>query len=180
MSMNPARVVSSRLRVIQKDFLTRRGGRVNAIRSSTAISYTPAYMSPYNADIHKCPRLIDAEVVHGDEQSFWTARRDFYRGGSGRSFYPLWDRQAQVLIMLTRAVPRVPQEAAFRLFAMGLKMMLLPRVVAGTELMLPAWLSMNMKGLLGETSVGKGEAGKEEDRVTSGEGAAPGDVEEKP
>lgn len=153
------RVISSRLRVIQRDFLTRRGGRANLIRSSTAVNYCPAYMAAYKADPSKCPRLIDAEVVHGDEQAFWTARRDFYRSGASSSFYPVWDRQAQVLVMLTREVARVPQEAAFRLFTLGLKMLLLPRIVVGTELLLPSWLTMNTEALLAEAGLDKKNSG---------------------
>lgn len=145
-----SRVVSPRLRVVQRDFLTQRNGRRSVLRSSVAVDYISAYASKYSKDPNSCPRVIDAEVVHGDEQLFWTARRDFYRGGISRSYYPTWDRQAQVLIMMTREVPRLPQEAAFRLFTLGLKMMLLPRLVTTAEMMLPAWLSQNAESLLCE------------------------------
>ncbi|GET86204.1 hypothetical protein, conserved [Leishmania tarentolae] len=150
-----SRLVSPRLRVIQRDFLTRRGGRTHQRRSAAAVDYTPTYFAAYKSDPGQCPRLIDAEAVHGDEQAFWSARRDFYRGGASRSYYPAWDRQAQALIMLTREVPRIPQEAAFRLFTLGLKMMLMPRLVAGVELMLPLWVTMNSESLLGEGLEGK-------------------------
>ncbi|KAG5510821.1 hypothetical protein JKF63_07893 [Porcisia hertigi] len=149
------RLVSSRLRIIQRDYLTRRGGRTHQLRSSVAIDYTPTYVAAYKNDPAQCPRLIDAEAVHGDEQAFWSARREFYRGGASRSYYPTWDRQAQALILFTRDVPRIPQEAAFRLFILGLRMTLLPRLVAGAELMLPSWITMNAEGFLGEGLEGK-------------------------
>lgn len=163
MTAAPQRVVSSRLRVIQRDFLTRRGGRTNLIRSSTAVGYSPTYMNAYKGNVDKCPRLVDAEAVHGDEQTFWTARRDFYRSRAAKSFYPIWDRQAQVLVMMTREVVRIPQEAAFRLFTLGLRMLLLPRVVAGTELLLPSWLSMNAEALLSESGATAGGEKKADD-----------------
>ncbi|CAJ1986458.1 mitoribosomal protein uL10m [Leishmania donovani] len=150
-----SRLVSPRLRIIHRDYLTRRGGRTHQRHSAVAVDYTPTYFATYKSDPGQCPRLIDAEAVHGDEQAFWSARRDFYRGGASRSYYPAWDRQAQALIMLTREVPRIPQEAAFRLFTLGLKMMLLPRLVAGVELMLPSWVTMNAESLLSEGLAGK-------------------------
>ncbi|KPA74679.1 putative mitochondrial hypothetical protein [Leptomonas pyrrhocoris] len=181
-----ARVVSSRLRVIQRDYLTRRGGRTHHLRSSVAVDYTPAYFAAYKADPNLCPRLIDAEAIHGDEQAFWSARRDFYRGGASRSYYPTWDRQAQALVMLTREVARVPQEAAFRLFTLGLKMLLLPRLVTNAELMLPSWVLMNTEGPLGaalegtpktaaESGGDKSSAANKENAKSEGSGGAPVD-----
>lgn len=174
------RLVSPRLRIVQRDYLTRRGGRTHQLRSAVAVEYTPAYFAAYKADPAQCPRLIDAEAVHGDEQAFWSARRDFYRGGASRNYYPTWDRQAQALVQLTREVSRIPQEAAFRLFTLGLRMMLLPRLVAGAELLLPSWMTMNAEGLLGEALEGKspkaeGEKKKTEDAAgaAAGDGAAP-------
>ncbi|CCW60238.1 unnamed protein product [Phytomonas sp. EM1] len=146
-----ARVVSSRLRVLQRNYLSRRGGRVNVVHTSTAVDYAPGYIARYKRNLNTCPRIIDAEFIHGDEQSFWTARRDFYRSGASRSYYPVWDRQAQALIMLTRQVPRVPQEAAFRLFTLGLRLLLMPRLIMNAELMLPSWMLSNTEGLLAET-----------------------------
>ncbi|KAG5506934.1 hypothetical protein JIQ42_07653 [Leishmania sp. Namibia] len=165
-----SRLVSPRLRITQRDYLTRRGGRTHQRRSAVAIDYTPTYFSAYKGDPSQCPRLIDAEAVHGDEQAFWSARRDFYRGGASRSYYPTWDRQAQALIMLTRNVPRIPQEAAFRLFTLGLKMLLLPRLVAGVELMLPSWVTLNAEGFLREGLEGQ-MAKTEGDGETSGPAA---------
>ncbi|KAK7198598.1 hypothetical protein NESM_000822800 [Novymonas esmeraldas] len=144
------RLVPSRLRIVQRDFLTRRGGRTHQLRSAVSVDYTESYFAAYRSDPALCPRLIDAEAVHGDEQRFWLTRREFYRGGASRAFAPVWDRQAQALIQLTRDVPRIPQEAAFRLFTLGLKMMLLPRLVAGVESLLPMWVTMNAETLLGE------------------------------
>ncbi|KAG5485801.1 hypothetical protein LSCM1_07214 [Leishmania martiniquensis] len=143
-----SRLVSPRLRITQRDFLTRRGSRRHQRCSAVAVDYTPTYFSAYKEDPSQCPRLIDAEAVHGDEQGFWSARRDFYRGGASRAYYPTWDRQAQALVMLTREVPRIPQEAAFRLFTLGLKMLLLPRLVASVELMLPSWVAVNAETFL--------------------------------
>ncbi|CAJ1017737.1 hypothetical protein Q4I32_001397 [Leishmania shawi] len=162
-----SRLVSPRLRIIQRDYLTRRGGRTHQVRSAVAVDYTPTYFAAYKNDAAQCPRLIDAEVVHGDEQAFWSARRDFYRSGASRSYYPTWDRQAQALIMLTREVPRIPQEASFRLFTLGLRMMLLPRLMVGAELMLPSWVTMNAEALLGE-------ALDEKMAKTAGDGKATG------
>ena len=159
------RLVAPRLRIIQRDYLTRHGGRTHHLRSSVAVDYTPSYFAAYKADHNLCPRLIDAEAIHGDEQAFWSARRDFYRGGASRSYYPTWDRQAQALIMLTREVTRVPQEAAFRLFTLGLKMMLLPRLVANAELMLPSWMLLNAEGLLGEALESSGKKDAEKDKA---------------
>ncbi|KPI83721.1 hypothetical protein ABL78_7241 [Leptomonas seymouri] len=177
-----ARLVSPRLRVVQRDYLTRRGGRTHHLRSAVSVDYTPAYFAAYRADPNLCPRLIDAEAIHGDEQAFWSSRRDFYRSGASRSYYPTWDRQAQALVMLTRQVARVPQEAAFRLFTLGLKMMLLPRLVTNAELMLPSWALMNAEGLLGEALEGNkesksAEAGAAPEKVKSeeGTGATPAD-----
>lgn len=175
-----SRVVSSRLRVVQRDYLTRRGGRTHHIRSSVAVDYTPSYFAAYKADPNLCPRLIDAEAIHGDEQGFWSARRDFYRGRSMRNYYPTWDRQAQTLVMLTREVARVPQEAAFRLFTLGLKMMLLPRLVTNAELMLPSWMMMNAEGLLGEALEGQTKKSAEAEKpkaedAPAAAGEAPGD-----
>lgn len=179
------RLVPNRLRVIQRDFLTRRGGRANQIRSAAAIGHSPSYIAPFKADVGRCPRVIDAEAVHGDEQQFWTARRNFYRGGISANFYPLWDRQAQVLIMMTRNVARVPQEAAFRLFALGIKVMLLPRVVAGAELMLPSWLAVNAEALLTEAGGDRmnnddHKKEKEEEGDAKKEGVAAAAVSEPP
>jgi hypothetical protein len=168
---NVTRLVSPRLRIVQRDYLTRCGGRTHHLRSSVAVDYTPAYFAAYRNDPNLCPRLIDAEAIHGDEQAFWSARRDFYRGGASRSYYPTWDRQAQALVMLTRQVARVPQEAAFRLFTLGLKMMLLPRLVTNAELMLPSWMLMNAEGLLGEAVEGK-KAVEDEKAKTTGAPAA--------
>lgn len=164
-----SRIVSSRLRVVQHSFLTRRGGRVNAVRGAVRVDHNAAYINPYRSDLSTCPRLIDAEVLHGDEQAFWTARRTFYRGGHCPPYYPNWDRLAQAVILLAREVPRVPQEAAFRLFALSLKLMLLPRLVVGTELLLPGWLTMNPQGVLAEAL--EKQDGAKEKRTSSSDSA---------
>lgn len=79
--------------------------------------------------LHHCPRLIDAQYIHGDEQEFWSARQNFRRSGArARAYYPVSDRQAQILLSLVQRVPRVSSIAAFRLFVFGLKCLLLPQL----------------------------------------------------
>lgn len=81
-------------------------------------------------ELHRCPRLIDAEYMHGgQEQEFWGARQQFRRSGArAKPYYPTWDRQAQVMLAFVQRVPRVPAIAAFRLFVYGLKCLLLPQL----------------------------------------------------
>lgn len=165
------RLVSPRLKIRHQSFLIRRtagttqgsrGSAPTASRfqrslpaASTTIDYTDAYMAPFKAKtgvseggleddmLHHCPRLIDAELIHGDEQEFWSERRTFRRsGGSRQTFYPTWDRQAQALIMMVERVPRVPAAAAFRLMTLGLRMLLLPRLAGMVSTMLPLQVGM--------------------------------------
>lgn len=157
-------LVPSRLRVYHQSLLVRRGRvrlpGVAAGRSgccaSTRVGYSQSYLEQYQAGgveagmdwLDRCPRLIDAEAIHGDEQEFWGARRSFRRSGARRSYYPSWDRQAQTLLAMVRRVPRVPVEAAFRLLTLGLRAMLLPRVTAGlASPLLPAWVGLQGAGL---------------------------------
>lgn len=82
--------------------------------------------------LHRCPRLIDAEYMHGDEHEFWSERQSFRRSGSrAKAYYPIWDRQAQVMLAFAQRVPRVSAVAAFRLFTLGLRWMLLPQLATG-------------------------------------------------
>lgn len=165
------RLVSPRLKIRHQTFLIRRtagttqgsrGSAPNSTRfqrslpaASTTIDYTDAYLAPFKAKtgqseggmeddmLHHCPRLIDAELIHGDEQEFWSERRTFRRsGGSRQTFYPTWDRQAQALIMMVERVPRVPAAAAFRLMTLGLRMLLLPRLAGVVSTMLPLQVGM--------------------------------------
>ncbi|RNF08362.1 uncharacterized protein Tco025E_07188 [Trypanosoma conorhini] len=133
----------SRLRVVQRGFLTRRGGR-HVPRAAVAVEYRPAEQKKIGDGNYQ--RVIDAESLHGDEQRFWGARRDYYTRRA--QYFPTWDRFAQALILMTRHVPRVPQEMAFRLMAVFLKLMLLPRLVVNAELMLPSWVAANAEGLI--------------------------------
>lgn len=125
---------SSRLQVLSRPLIFKRRGR--NVRSNVLSA---------EAKVDE-RRIIDAEVIHGDEQAFWCEKRWFYRGQ--RNYMPTWDRVAQSLILLTRTVPRVPQEAAFRIFAVFMKLLLIPRVTDLTASMLPLWTTMNMQGLI--------------------------------
>ncbi len=95
-------------------------------------------------------RLISADFVHKDSaEDFWLEQQWFYkRTGRGGVLMPTWDRLAQTLILMTRPQPRVVPEAAFRLFAVFMKMMLLDRLTEAVSNMLPVWTSMNAKALL--------------------------------
>lgn len=135
----------SRLRVVQRSFLTRRGGR-HVTRSSNAVEYRPALQKKVSDGNYE--RVINAEAIHGDEQRFWGERRDFYRRRP--QYFPTWDRLAQALVLMTRHVPRVPQEMAFRLMVVFLRLLLLPRIVAGAELMLPSWVATNAEGIVAQ------------------------------
>lgn len=82
--------------------------------------------------LHRCPRLIDAEFIHGDEHEYWSERQSFRRSGPrAKAYYPIWDRQAQVMLALAQRVPRVSAVAAFRLFVLGLRWVLLPQLATG-------------------------------------------------
>ena len=92
-------------------------------------------------------RVIDAEVIHGDEQVFWSEKRTFYRRYYS-PYMPSWDRFAQTLILMSRSVPRVPQEVAFRLMAVFLKLLLIGRITDLAQMLLPAWTTVNLENLL--------------------------------
>lgn len=142
--------VGSRLRVVQRSFLVRRGGIMGGRHRPLAAT---AVVDKSVQDLATHPRYIDAEDVHSNlsstlgEQAFWGAKRSFYRKGT--QYYPTWDRQAQTLILLCRQVPRVPQEAAFRLFAVFMKLLLLPQLMSVQGLALPLHVLTNVEGLIG-------------------------------
>ncbi len=106
-------------------------------------------------------RVVDAEVIHGDEQVFWSERRTFQRRYYP-PYMPSWDRFAQTLILMARTVPRVPQEAAFRLLAVFLKLLLIGRLTDLAQMMLPSWMSVNVQGLLPAPGTETSSAGKPE------------------
>ena len=93
-------------------------------------------------------RIVNAEVIHGDEQEFWGEKRWFYR--SKLHYMPSWDRFAQTLISFSQNVPRIPQEAAFRIFAVFLKLTMIQQLVDLSALMLPSWQAHNVQGLLSQ------------------------------
>ncbi|KAG8342793.1 hypothetical protein ERJ75_001465800 [Trypanosoma vivax] len=134
----------SRLRITHRSFITRRGVGRHVPRTAIAVEYRPELQRRLAEDRYE--RAINAEVLHGDEQKFWSERRTFYT--QRRTYFPMWDRCAQALVLMTREVPRVPQEMAFRLMAVFLKLLLLPRLVVNTELMLPSWVSANVEGVV--------------------------------
>ncbi|ESL09795.1 hypothetical protein TRSC58_02480 [Trypanosoma rangeli SC58] len=152
----------SRLQVVHSGFLTRRGGR-HVTRAAVAVEYRPAEQKKISDG--NCQRVIDAEALHGEEQLFWGARRDYYTRRA--QYFPTWDRFAQTLILMTRNVPRVPQEMAFRLMAVFLKLMLLPRLAMNTELMLPSWVTNNAEGIIAQ-AVGDKENGDGNDAKNAG------------
>ncbi|KAH9584234.1 hypothetical protein LSM04_004994 [Trypanosoma melophagium] len=152
----------SRLRVVQRSFLTRRGGR-HFPRTAVAVEYRPPVQRQINgSDGANYARVIDAEVIHGDEQAFWGERRGFYR--KPLQYFPTWDRLAQTLILITRQVPRVPQEMAFRLMAVFLKLMLLPRIVMNADLMLASWVAMNAEGVIAAARGDDGDSSKADNK----------------
>lgn len=102
---------------------------------------------PANED---SPRVLSAEALHNDERAFWRQRRSFYVRRNRDVYVPTWDRCAQALLLMSRSVARVPQEAAFRLFAVFLKMMLTARLADLSSVLLPVWLSHNVAPLLEE------------------------------
>ncbi|CUG86793.1 Hypothetical protein, putative [Bodo saltans] len=128
--------LTTRLRVTSQPLIFRRRGRFTA---ASAVSVQPQKINE--------SRLIDAEIIHGgDEQAFWTEKRWF--SGAPGTFMPTWDRSAQTLILLSRAAPRVPQEAAFRLFSVFMKMLMITKVTELASTMLPLWATVNMEGLI--------------------------------
>jgi len=94
-------------------------------------------------------RVLNAEMLHGDEQQFWLERRSFYCRHHS-PFLPSWDRFARCLILFTRTAPRVPQEAAFRLMALYLKLLLIGRVTESKQLLLPAASGVNVQAILAD------------------------------
>ena len=117
-------------------------------------------------------RIIDAEQVHVEAQDFWLEKQWFYRGMRRRT--PLastWDRFAQVAIMLSRPSERLVPEAAFRLLAVFLKVMLVNKIVENAAMMLPVWQSVNAQNVLNE-AVTEREAKAKKDGTDSP--AAPG------
>lgn len=110
------------------------------------------------------PYIINAEQVHGDEQEFWLANRTFNR--KEQTPMPYWDRMAHTIVLMSRRAVRVPQEAAFRLMAVYLKLIMMVKLVDLSSMMLPIWMSHNVQGLLGtelEKKNGDGEKEKKGD-----------------
>lgn len=124
------------MRVVSQPLILKRRGRFTV---ASAVSVQSQKLNE--------ARVIDAEIIHGgDEQSFWTEKRWFYR--DPKAFMPTWDRAAQTLILLSRTAPRVPQEAAFRLFSVFMKMLMITKVTELASTMLPLWATVNMEGLI--------------------------------
>lgn len=153
--------MSTRLQILARPLLFKRRGKLTA---APAIAAT----APHNEN-----RLIDAEAIHGDEQAFWQEKRWFYYGKRGE-YMPTWDRMAQTLILMTRTVPRVPQEAAFRIFAVFLKLLMITRITDVASMMLPLWSTMNVQGLIQQAKKDVAEAEeKKGSEKTSTQDAAP-------
>lgn len=123
----------NRLRIVSKPLIFKR--RQTVRRAAVAVVAAPNDL-----------RSVDAEIIHGDEQEFWGEKRWFYR--SKLHYMPSWDRFAQTLISFSQTVPRVPQEAAFRIFAVFLKLTMIQQLVDLSSLLLPSWQALNVQGLL--------------------------------
>lgn len=96
-------------------------------------------------------RVINASILHGGaEQKYWLERRSFRRSPRAETLMPTWERFANVLVALSRPVPRVVPEASFRLMAMFLKLTFLGRLTELTTVMLPHWHGLRFEGLVAE------------------------------
>ena len=101
-------------------------------------------------------RSVRADTVHRESGFvFWGQRQTFehnvYHSKYDLQYMPFWDRACQVLILLTRNVARVPQEAAFRLLAMHLKIMMMTSLTTTASLRLPVTATtMNLENLMRE------------------------------
>jgi hypothetical protein len=163
------------LRVAQRNLLVTFKGRTHV--TSSTITYHRSHVRGGAHTTEAEFRLIDAEHVHGDEQAFWRQKHDFYKKEA--PLMPLWDRVAHVAILTTRKAERVPQEAAFRLMAVYLKLMFLPSITTTVSTMLPLWMSHNLQGLMGrelKEKNGDGEGGdaeKKDGATDSSSAAAP-------
>ena len=126
---------------------------------------TTAYAAPKEVQEQ---RSILADVVHkGDAAEFYLEKNWFYKkAGRGGQLMPTWDRVAQALIALSRPAPRVVPEAAFRLFAVFMKMMLLNRIADMAAGMAPLWLAANAQNHIGE-----GLRKRDEETAAAGGGA---------
>eukprot|EP00744_Colponema_vietnamica_P022119 GILI01031725.1.p1 GENE.GILI01031725.1~~GILI01031725.1.p1 ORF type:complete len:217 (+),score=32.63 GILI01031725.1:64-651(+) len=151
------------MRVHCRNLVTKLRGRT-VIATATS-GYSTAIGSRQLSDkAADSPYLINAEQVHGDEQEFWHAQRNFNR--KDKSPMPYWDRMAHTTILMSRRAARVPQEAAFRLMAVYLKLIMMVKLVDLSSMMLPLWMSHNVQGLLGselEKKNGDGENDKKDD-----------------
>jgi hypothetical protein len=118
-------------------------------------------------------RTINADFVHKESgEDFHMERRWFYRAaGKNAQFATTWDRVAQALILMTRPQPRVVPEAAFRLFAVFLKLMMLDRITSTTASMLPLWASANAQNII-ESGIRKRDENKPADATNTSAAAA--------
>ena len=153
------------LRVARRNLLVSYRGRTHSASSTVTYHRSHVRNGPHTSEAEF--RLIDAEHVHGDEQVFWQQRQNFYRSNRTAPLMPIWDRLAHVAILTTRKVERVPQEAAFRLMAVYLKLMFLPSIVGTVSAMLPLWKSHNVQGLLGKQLKDKNGDGEKDEVLIS-------------
>lgn len=157
----PPRLVPQHLRICHDTFLCRRSGGRHAASTASTVTFRPSYLQPFLEDLDHCPRLIDAEAIHSHrpgasagadaatEHEFWRMRRTFQRGKVRQNYMPMWDRQAQVMLMMVQKVPRVSPVAAFRLMIISLRCTMLPRLVGGLVApMLPVWAAYRTTGLV--------------------------------
>ena len=145
------------LRVAQRNLLVSYRGRTHTTTSTVTYHRSHVRGSKYASEAEF--RIIDAEHVHGDEQVFWRQKQDFYR--KVQPMMPVWDRLAHVAILTTRKAERIPQEAAFRLMAVYLKLLFLPSITTTVSTMLPLWMSHNVQGLMGNELKEKNGEGDE-------------------
>jgi hypothetical protein len=116
-------------------------------------------------------RVMNADLLHKEgAQEFWCLKDKFHNPNKmDQRYMPVWDRSAQALILFTRNVVRVPQELAFRLLAVHLKILLVPSLTMMQSLTLPEKMTtLNFEALMNEAKA-KAKEGKEPTEA----GAAP-------
>ncbi len=122
-------------------------------------------------------RVIDADLVHPDAQDFWLEKQWFYRKTAVAPLVQSWNRFAQTVILMTRQTERLVPEAAFRLLAVFLKVMMQTRIAETAAIMLPIWQSVNAENALG---VAVSEGKKPEDNAATAAAAAPPPAGDQP
>lgn len=145
-------------------------------------------------DKTKEARTINAHIVHGSttmiglEQShqFWVEKREYQVPRHRRRLMAVWDRLAHGLITLSRPQPRAKMlpEIAFRSMAMFLKILTIVQVAETRAILMPAQMTMNVEGIVGQAKDGKDDAaekkpeGKSDEKKAAAEGGESPTTEE--